>query len=355
MELPPRAIESLLQVEQAVERATNLTRQLLAFSRKQIMQPQPLDLKEVVAQLAKMLRRILGEDITLHLGGPQDPAVAYADRSMIEQVMMNLAVNARDAMPKGGRLTVETATVAVGEEMARKNPNARPGTFISLTVTDTGCGIAPEIMPHLFEPFFTTKEVGKGTGLGLATVYGIVKQHGGWVEVSSEPNRGARFRVFLPQSDKPVAAAAPTACPEKPPRGHETILVVEDEPALRDVARDVLLSYGYRVYTACSGLDALGLWSHHAAEIDLLLTDMIMPDGLTGRDLAARLEAQKKGLKVIFMSGYSLELVSQQGFLSEGIFFLQKPYSPDQLARMIRDCLDGKPRPQTMTSLPCPP
>jgi two-component system cell cycle sensor histidine kinase/response regulator CckA len=263
-----------------------------------------------------------------------------ADRGMVEQIILNLVVNARDAMPEGGPLLIANSAVEFSEADARRNPAVRVGRFACLSVTDRGCGIAPEIRPRLFEPFFTTKEVGKGTGLGLATVYGIVRQHEGWIEVESAPDQGTTFRIFLPESVKPIEEASPKAAPSAVMGGKETILLVEDEPALRDVAQIILEEQGYHVYLAGSGLDALKDWPHFAAEVDLLVTDMVMPGGVSGRELARRLQEQKPGLKVIHTSGYSLELSDADSVLEEGLNFLPKPYTGSRLAAIVRECLD---------------
>lgn len=341
-QLPPRDAESLRQIATAAERAAGLTKQLLAFSRKQVMRPQRLNLNEVVGNLTKMLQRILGEDIVLQFSWEGDVPTVHADTGMIEQVLMNLAVNARDAMPQGGRLMISTTALKVGAEYIRRHPEARPGEFVCLSVRDSGCGIPPEVLPHIFEPFFTTKDVGKGTGLGLATVYGIVAQHQGWIEVNSHLGEGTTLRVCLPAAGEPedtaddVEAAAPVR------GGCETILVVEDEAGVRSLLRDVLRRYGYRVLEAVSGAAALEVWRQHGAEVDLLLTDMVMPDGLTGGELARRLTAERPDLKVIYSTGYSEELLGRNLSVEEGVNFLQKPYNPTKLAQTIRDCLDRK-------------
>jgi two-component system, NtrC family, sensor kinase len=329
------------QIDAAAERAANLTRQLLAFSRKQVLQPEPLQLPEVIQQLAKMLRRILGEDIALEIHTPTTGAGIVADRAMLEQVLLNLVVNARDAMPRGGQLQIHTDEVELTAATAAANPQARAGKFIRLQVVDAGCGIAPEVLPRIFEPFFTTKESGKGTGLGLATVYGVVKQHEGWIEVTSTVNQGTTFNLFFPANLTTVAP--PSTQPEITPAsgGRETILLVEDEPSLRKLTRTVLERYGYRVITAVSGPEALQLWSQHATEVDLLLTDMVMPGGISGYELAQRLLAQKTGLKVIYSTGYSLEMADRDAVLQPTDHFLSKPYTPEKLATAVRNCLDG--------------
>ena len=338
--LDPNAHESLQQVDGAAQRAANLTRQLLTFSRKQVMQPEDLDLNEVIEQVAQMLDRVLGEDIAVEIVAAEELPGVHADRAMIEQIILNLAVNARDAMPNGGRLLIQTDALELHEEEIRGRAKARAGRFACLSVTDSGCGIASEIMPHLFEPFFTTKEVGKGTGLGLATVFGIVQQHKGWIEVESESGHGATFRIFLPVHVPSAKAPAPTALAPKTAGGSETILLVEDEPILRALMRTVLQHYGYRVYTASSGVEALQVWAEHALEIELLLTDMVMPGGVSGRELARKLQVDKPGLKVIYSSGYSRELLSPESGLQEGFNFLPKPYTPEKLVTVVRQCLE---------------
>jgi two-component system cell cycle sensor histidine kinase/response regulator CckA len=332
--------EPLRQVSAAARRASSLTRQLLMFSRKQVMQPKVLDLNAILGNMAKMLQRLLGDDVAF--ASRCDPTISTieADTGMIEQVVMNLAVNARDAMPKGGQLLITTSSVEINESYVQQHPESRPGSFVCLGVTDTGVGMSKETLARIFEPFFTTKEVGKGTGLGLATVYGIVKQHQGWVEVVSEVNVGATFKIYFP------ATAKPADLPEKPGSnteirgGHETILLVEDEPVLRDLARIILKDYDYEVLEAGSGVEALKIWDERKGQIDLLLTDMVMPEGVSGRELAETLRARKPSLKVIFTSGYSSEVMGESSL--GDIRFLQKPYPPPQLAQTVRECLDVK-------------
>lgn len=334
--------DPLQQVDAAAQRAANLTRQLLTFSRKQLVQREALDLNDVITNVLKMLHRLLGEDIALQIETAADLPRIHADRAMMEQVLVNLAVNARDAMVNGGRLLIETRRNEILSTPVSAHADARPGRFVCLTVADTGTGMTSEVLTHLFEPFFTTKEVGKGTGLGLATVFGIVKQHDGWIEVSSEPGQGARFKIYFPEhhpapANKPAAMLAPA----RPQGGNETIFLVEDEPALRGVAAKVLRNYGYAVITATSGAEALKAWPDHAEKVDLLLTDMVMPDGVSGRELAQQLRTVKPDLKVLFSSGYSTELVGRDALLQDGKNFLPKPYNPDKLARTVRKCLDN--------------
>jgi len=337
------ARDQLQQVFAAGERAANLTRQLLTFSRKKEMQARVLDLNEVLGNMIKMLGRIIGEDVKLQCEYGSKLPPLRADAGMIEQVIMNLAVNARDAMPKGGQLLITTHEVTLDSAAAQRNPEARPGDFVRLSVRDTGCGMPPEIRARIFEPFFTTKGVGKGTGLGLATVYGIVKQHQGWIEVESQVGTGTTFNILFPASARADAVAELAATQSKLRGGTETILLVEDEAAVRGMAKIILQRQGYQVFEAESGAAALAVWERHGARIDLLLTDMVMPDGLSGWDLAKELTARKPALKVIFCSGYSVEMQGTSFRLREGRKFLQKPYHPHKLVQTIRDCLDGKP------------
>ncbi len=333
--------ELLQQVDAAAQRAASLTRQLLMFSRKQMLQPEYLDPTEVIGHVSKMLRRVLGEDVALEIQAEKNAGGVHADRAMLEQVLLNLAVNARDAMPKGGRLLLRTDLVMLTETECHGEPKRRAGQFVCLTATDSGCGIAPEILPRIFEPFFTTKDVGKGTGLGLATVYGIVKHHAGWIEVDSLPGQGTSFKIYLPSAPKPDSKAAAQDPLVKAGGGTETMLLVEDELPLRNLLRKILQRYGYQVLAASSGVEALQVWQQHDGKIDLLLTDIVMPGGISGRELAQRLQTDHRDLKVIYSSGYSQELNNLQAMDSEGLLFLAKPYSPDQLARVVRSCLDG--------------
>jgi CheY-like chemotaxis protein len=286
-----------------------------------------------------MLRRLIGEHIHLECESAAGLPCVFADACSIEQVLMNLTVNARDAMPEGGQLTIRTAAVETDVDYVWRNPEARAGRFVCLTVTDTGCGMDSVTKSHIFEPFFTTKGVGKGTGMGLATVYGIVKQHNGWVEVTSEVGAGTTFQIFLPVTEK-----SPDIIVEKPSPplrgGQETVLMVEDELLLKELVQCVLEEQGYRILAASSGAEALQIWNEHNGEIDLLLTDMVMPGGMTGRQLAEQLRPRDPHLKVIFTSGYSQEVVGRDFALQEGINFLPKPYHPPTLVHMVRNCLD---------------
>jgi CheY-like chemotaxis protein len=338
------AKEGLKQLVEASERAANLTRQLLTFSHKQVTQPQPLVLNEVIAKRTKMLNRVISENIDLQCHYAALLPYIQADPDMMEQVILNLVVNARDAMPKGGQLRVVTEPVTLDATQARVNPEARAGDFVCLSVSDTGTGIAPEVLPRIFEPFFTTKEVAKGAGLGLATVYGIVQQHQGWLEVSSQVGRGSTFKVFLPAIPTPAGRAAAAVAGADIRGGDETILLVEDEPAVRLTTRRMLERKGYRIREAASGREALAVWQSHAGEISLLLTDIIMPGEITGRDLAERLWGHRPGLKVIFMSGYSADVLgANNDFIGRTrSHFLQKPFSLRAMLETVRRCLDEK-------------
>jgi two-component system, cell cycle sensor histidine kinase and response regulator CckA len=335
-----QATDALHQICDSTDRAMNLTRQLLAFSRRQIMQPRALNLNEVVHNIAKMLGRLLTENISLEFqSAPALPPI-WADPGMMEQVLVNLAINARDAMPGGGRLLISTATVSQSEQETKGNPDARPGLFVRLTVADTGCGMDASTLSRIFEPFFTTKEVGKGTGLGLATVYGIVKQHEGWIEVNSQLGQGTQFQIFFPPSPKPAETKTSSLSPPSSRGSQECILVVEDEPKLREMIMEVLEINGYKVFGAGSGAEALALWAEHKNRIHLLLTDLVMPRGMSGRNLAEKLQAENPNLKTVYTTGYSTEL-SMKGFpLEEGRNFVPKPFHPDVLAQTIRYCLD---------------
>lgn len=338
--LEPGVVEQLQEISRAAEKASQLTRQLLTFSRKQMIQPKVMDLNETLKGLNSMLQRIIGEDIVLQFSVQKEPATIRADQSMLEQVLVNLVVNARDAMPKGGKITISTETVDVAAEHVKKNPEARQGRFICLHVTDTGVGMNKDVQARIFEPFFTTKERGKGTGLGLATAYGIIKQHEGWIEVSSEERQGAMFNIYLPLYSGPPQVEVKQERQLPVQGGNETILVVEDEPSVRILACSILTQYGYHVLEAGSGAEGLLIWEKHAAKIDLLLTDVVMPGGITGGELAEHLWTKKSDLKVLLTSGYHLEALRQKFAFHKGIRFLPKPFSPEKLARLVRECLD---------------
>jgi PAS domain S-box-containing protein len=339
--LPAEARAGLQEIRRDVQRAAELTRQLLLFSRRQVMQPKLLDLNELVMNLGKLLQRIIGEDVHLQLHPHPVALMTRADAGMLEQVLMNLCVNARDAMPGGGWLLIKTTRMEVNEATARLNPEAAPGHFVSLSVSDTGKGIPLEILPKIFEPFFTTKEPGKGTGLGLATVFGIVKQHQGWVQVDNRPGQGVTFQVFLPASAEPVAEGSPAEMAPPPRGGTETILVVEDEAVVRKLVRKMLERHGYQVLEASNGGEALQRWEHHPGTVALLLTDLVMPGGMSGQELARQLVAQQPQLKVIYTSGYSAEIAGREFQMRPGEAFLQKPCPTAQLVETVRRSLDG--------------
>jgi PAS domain S-box-containing protein len=329
--------DKLEQILNATRRAANLTRQLLAFSRRQVLEPRVLDLNAVVAESEKLLERLVGEDVEIVVEPTPDVGRFRADADQIGQVLMNLAANARDAMPRGGRLLIETANVEWDEREARARFAARPGRYVRLSVEDTGTGMDAETRAHVFEPFFTTKERGKGTGLGLATVYGIVKQSGGVIAVESEPGRGSRFDIFLPRVDGPADPPKPAPAP-RVVTGTETILLVEDEDSLRNLARDLLAGHGYRVLAAASGEEALDVASAHQGPIRLLLTDVVMP-GISGQELANRLRPLRPEMAVVYMSGYAEEAIAQRGTLARDARLITKPFSIEDLARYVRDVL----------------
>jgi len=339
--LPVEVMDGLKQIRADANRAADLTRQLLQFGRRQVMQLRNLDLNEVVANLAKMIARIIGEDVQMRIKLHPAPLVTHADVGMLEQVLMNLVVNARDAMPEGGRLRIETAENVVDEDGARLHPDAAPGHYVCISVSDTGSGIPPEVLPRIFEPFFTTKQVGKGTGLGLATVFGIVKQHAGWIKVDNHPGQGVTFWICLPASTVTAAAAAATEAKSKPRGGGETILLAEDEPGVRRSLRVILERQGYKVLEAANGIEALDLWLAHRRKVALLLTDLVMPGGLNGQEVAEQLRAAQPNLKVIYTSGYSPEIAGRELQLRAGENFVAKPFVLDDLLETIRRCLDG--------------
>jgi CheY-like chemotaxis protein len=317
---------------------------LLVFSRKQVMQSQPLALNDLIRNLARMLARTIREDIRLECLYADPLPFVQADPGMLEQVLLNLVVNARDAMPHGGDLRIATEQRRFGAAQAQANPEARAGEFVCLSVSDTGTGIAPEHLPRVFEPFFTTKEPDKGTGLGLATVYGIVKQHQGWIELTSQLGAGTRFNIFLPAIPPPASTAGACKAESTLRKGTERILLVEEDSGVRAITQHLLEAQGYRVWKAESAQEALELWRIHAAEVDLLLTDLVMPGALTGRELAERLRQEKPQLKIIFMSGYSPE---DGGGKTDFLYrlnacFLPKPWATRTILEAVRSCLDAK-------------
>ena len=329
-------------ITESVQRAVALTRQLLLFSRREVFQPRDLELNETIAATTKMLKRMLGETIEMQLKLAAQPLFLHADAGMLDQVLMNLCVNARDAMPGGGHLLIETAGVELDELAVGQSVQARAGSFVRLSVSDNGGGIPPEILPKIFEPFFTTKPVGKGTGLGLATVFGIVQQHQGWINAYSEVGHGTAFRIYLPRlaGNVLLKSASPVLAAMR--GGHETILLAEDDPALRVAVRKALAQLGYRILEAPTGVKALAVWQENRNEISLLLTDLVMPDGMTGKALAQRLLQENPKLKVIYMSGYSAEVVGKDFPMLEDVNFLTKPFPAQKLAQTIRNCLDAR-------------
>ena len=334
-DLPERA--EIHEIRSAAEGASGLTRQLLAFSRRQVLEPRVLDLNDVVRRAERMLKPLLGDDVTLVIQLGSDIPLVLADAGQIDQVLMNLAVNSRDAMPRGGRITIETGASRFDETTVPALPGASPGPFATLAVTDTGSGMDAETIAHIFEPFFTTKEVGKGTGLGLATVYGIVQQSSGFIAVSSTLGAGTTFRIHLPETNAvPVQPQSATPAAAAPHRGG-TILVVEDSAQLRELFRDVLELHGYTVLDAANGRAALEVAAGFVGTIDLLLTDVIMPE-MNGRQLADRLTASRPGIKVMFASGYSADDLVRHG-VEAGMAYMQKPFSPEALAQKVRDVL----------------
>jgi PAS domain S-box-containing protein len=351
-QLPPHdpARGLVQEITRAGERAAALTRQLLAFSRQQVVAPQVLDLNALVLDLEKMLRRLIGEDVELasvlrpHLGPVK------ADPGQVEQVLMNLVVNARDAMPRGGKITIETDDIDLDDYYSKAHVNVPPGRYVLLAVSDTGQGMTPEVKAHLFEPFFTTKERGKGSGLGLATVYGIVKQSGGHVQVYSEPGVGTTFKVYLPRVE-PVRPVAPSSLPASLPRGNETILLVEDEDAVRSIARHILRSSGYTVLEAADGDAARRICGEHRGPIHLLVSDVVIP-GVGGRELAEQLLALHPEMQVLYLSGYTDDAIVRHGILQESVNFLQKPFSSAVLARKVREVLDTHRKGEGQESVP---
>ena len=341
--------ESVDEIRSAAARAADLTRQLLAFSRQQILQPRKTDLTRVVAGTAKMLRRLIGADVELSIKGPAELGAVLVDPGQMEQVIMNLAVNARDAMPRGGKLTIETADVLVTDEDALGHGGARSGPHVALIVSDTGVGMDAATQARMFEPFYTTKEPGRGTGLGLATVLGIVQQSGGWIAFTSEPGRGTTFKIYLPLTvgDEP-SDARPAAVRRRSTssvRGNETLLLVEDDDALRVMLRTVLQKHGYRVLEASNGREALGLCETARHPIDLVLTDVVMPQ-MGGWEFASKLEEVRPGLKVLFMSGYTDGAIVHHGVLDPGVAFVQKPVAPNILVEKVRELLSAEQRPR---------
>jgi len=327
------------EIKRAGERAASLTQQLLAFSRRQVLQPKVLDLNEVVSRMEKMLRRLIGENVELRTNPGAELWSVKADPGQVEQVLVNLVVNARDAMPGGGKLVIETGNVFLDEKYSREHLPAQPGPYVMFAISDTGVGMDKVTMSRVFEPFFTTKESGKGTGLGLSTVYGIVKQSGGYIWVYSEPGKGSTFKVYFPRTEDRAEDPHKASSPDEDLRGKNTVLVVEDEESIRKFACAVLSGYGYSVLPARDGEDALRVAGEHGGEISLLLTDVVMPR-MGGRELYDRIRQQHSAVKVLFMSGYTDDAIVHHGVLDPGTAFLQKPFSPISLARKVKEVLE---------------
>jgi CheY-like chemotaxis protein len=327
------------EIQKAASRGAMLTRQLLAFGRKEMLSMRVLDVNAVVAGMEGMLQRLIGEDVELETFAATIPPAVRADRGQLEQVVLNLVVNARDAMPQGGKVTIEVHHAVLDETYAAQHPTVRPGPYVLLTVTDTGRGMDAETLQHVFEPFFTTKERGKGTGLGLATVYGIVEQSGGHVIAYSEPGVGSTFKVYLPPADVAAIELDDPVVPGPTPGGHETILFVEDEDAVRATAREVLESSGYHVIEARDGVEALELASQHPGEIQLLVSDVVMPR-MGGGELAQKLTAARPGVRILYISGYPDDALVRHGVVEHGSMLLQKPFALADFARKVREVLD---------------
>jgi two-component system cell cycle sensor histidine kinase/response regulator CckA len=334
------AREDLAEIKNAAERGAQLTRQLLAVSRQEVREPVALDLNKIIGEVDGMLRRVIGEDIQLQLRAAPDLGRAMLDSGQMHQVILNLAVNARDAMPAGGLLTIETANAEVDESFALAHPTVQPGPHVVVTVSDTGSGITAETMSRIFEPFFTTKAPGLGTGLGLSIVRGIVEQSGGTIYVYSEPGLGTTFRLYFPCVLADGTHPVPVPVEARPSLGSETILLAEDDPSVRRVSRTILSSRGYRVLEAAGPEEALAIAERHHGRIDLLVTDVVMPK-MSGRELSARLTAERPGLRVLYVSGYAEQIVVSRGVVAAGVTLLQKPFAPAALAQRVRDVLDG--------------
>jgi nitrogen-specific signal transduction histidine kinase/CheY-like chemotaxis protein len=342
--LDDESVKSLNHINDGVERTAKLIKQMLAFSRKQVMQQKPLDVQETLGQTADMLQKLLGDQATLSFKiAPNLPAV-MADPGMFQQIIVNLVVNARDAMLHGGDLTIRASEAKLTSEDRAAKSGRKIGRFVRLSVADTGSGMDKAVINRLFEPFFTTKDVGKGSGLGLATVHGMVNQQQGWIEVQSKLNKGTTFDIYLPVADQAAEKAPAQVQPSQVRGGKETVLVAEDEEVLRDLVREILQSHGYQVLEAPTGLQALNLWEKSGHKVDLVLTDISMPQGMSGRELAARLWKDNPRLPVIFSSGYTHEMTSEHEDEGHLIAFLSKPYRPAQLVQTVREVLDSAER-----------
>jgi signal transduction histidine kinase/CheY-like chemotaxis protein len=340
--------KNAVEISRAAGRAATLTRQLLAYGRKQILQPETLDLNQVVAGMQGMLRHLMGNDVQTQIVSAPDLQAVLADAGQIEQVIMNMAINAREAMPHGGKLTLETANVSFDQESVGRYPELRAGDYVMLAITDTGAGMSEEVKARVFDPFFTTKEVGQGTGLGLSTCYGIIKQSGGHISLYSEQGRGATFKIYLPQVQQQSKTVMPRLESKELPRGTETILLVEDDPALREMAGTLLKRLGYTVWAAANGIEALSLkQQRNVGHIDLLFTDVVMPH-MSGKELADRVQSLYPHTRILFTSAYTESAIVHQGVLNKGVALLQKPFTPSALARKLREILDqpGAPKPE---------
>jgi PAS domain S-box-containing protein len=332
--------DSTAQIKSAGERAAGITRQLLAFSRKQVLSPRVINLNDIVLNLDSLLRRLIGEDIEVLTVPANDVGMVKADPGQIEQVIMNLALNSRDAMPEGGKLTLETSNATLDETYAREHQPVEPGQYVMLAVSDTGHGMAEETIGRIFEPFYTTKEVGKGTGLGLSMVYGIVKQSGGYIWVYSEPEQGTTFKIYLPRVDQPADQASTEKSPIRVSRGTETILLVEDDPQLRELSSSVLSHCGYRVLKAATPEEGIAICESNHQEIRLLVTDVVMPR-MNGRQLAERIQRVSPKIRVLYISGYTDNAIVHYGVLDPGLWFLAKPFTLSALVAKVREVLDS--------------
>ena len=337
--MPREVTNSLAQISTAAECAADLTRKLLTFSHRNMMRPKVLKLNEVIKKLGGMLHRLLGERVELVTKFTPKLDPIFADATNIEQVLMNLTLNGRDAMPDGGTITVTTSNVVLGEDAAHHNPDARPGSYVCLSVTDAGTGMDEATRNRIFEPFFTTKELNKGTGMGLATVYGIVKQHGGWIEVDTKLGKGSTFRVLIPSTTRTAANHSESHPESVAAEGDHTIFVVEDDAVVRSLVVEVLTSYNYKVIEAENGDAAIERWPQCKEEVDLLLTDMVMPGEANGLAVARHCKSSKPNLKVIYTSGYSSELFGSDVQLEDGVNYLPKPYFCGKLTAIIRKAL----------------
>ena len=329
----------LVEIEKTAQRSADLTRQLLAFARKQTVTPKVLDMNNTVSGMLKMLRRLIGENVELIWNPGKDLWLVNIDPSQIDQILANMAVNARDAIANVGQVTISTANITITVEESILHPALLPGEFVLLTVRDNGCGMNQETLEHIFEPFFTTKGLGRGTGLGLATVYGIVKQNYGFIHAASQPGEGSTFDIYLPRHTGVAAAPPEHAEEENPKGGKETILLVEDEPAMLSISSSMLTHLGYHVLAAASPEEALQLADKHTGPIHLLVTDVIMP-GMNGRDLSKVIDSRHPGLRHIFTSGYTSDVMAARGMLEKGIHFIQKPFTIKRLAAKVREVLE---------------